>query len=243
MKILIEMQCYNRKHITEICLNQLITYKQDSNLRIVNDYSTEYDNEWLNNFSNNVIQYEKKLTINKLKYRTFKNFLDTDYTHLYMTDNDMYHDPNFITFLKKYNGNNIPITLYRSSFIHSFGNGVSRYMKIYGDVSLKAGLYGGASVFLNRNHIEKIVKNLPENEDLWSIQCEKEAWDSKIQKIIDPKRLYLIPNESLCEHFGWNGANHKKKLDDYALNPTEFLKNETPLIWKKLEELYNEKIN
>ena len=78
MKILIEVQCFNRKPITEITLKQLADYKGDSDLRIVNDYSTEYDNEWLSQFSTDVVQYDKKLNISKLKYRTFKNFLETD---------------------------------------------------------------------------------------------------------------------------------------------------------------------
>jgi hypothetical protein len=73
MKILIEVQCFNRKPITEITLNQLSKYKDDCDLRIVNDYSDEYDNEWLKQFSDETISYEKKLTISKLKYRTFKN--------------------------------------------------------------------------------------------------------------------------------------------------------------------------
>lgn len=237
MKILIEVHCFNRKTITEICLNQLKLNKYDADLQIVNDHSTEFDDEWLSDFGK-VISYEKKLNINKLKYRTFKNFLETDYTHLYMCDNDMYHDPNFMYILKKYSKNNLPITLYRSSFIHSFGPNISRYVKNYEEVSLKSGLYGGASVFLNREHIEKIVSLLPENEDIWDNNTRKEAWDSQIQKMIDVKRMYLIPNESYCEHFGWKGQNHRDKNSDVALNPTKFLKENTMDIWDILEKSY-----
>jgi hypothetical protein len=228
------VQTFNRKKITEICLNQIKTYKDDAHLRIINDYSTEYDNEWLKQFSDDVIQYEKKLTINRLKWRTFKAFLDTDYTHLYMCDSDIYHDPSFINILKKYQGNNLPITLYRSSFIHSFGDGVSKYLKHWDNISLKSGLFGGASVFLNRNHIEKIVSQLPD-EDIWASFTSKEAWDSKIQRMIDEKKLYLIPKESYCEHFGTGGQNHKTKNSDYALNPTQYLKDNCPKIWKTIE--------
>lgn len=189
-------------------------------------------------FTSDVFSYEKKLNINRLKYRTFKNFLDTDYTHLYMCDNDIYHDPNFMNILKKYHKNNIPITLYKSSFIHSFGTGVSKYLKNWDIVSLKSGLFGGASVFLNREHIEKIVSQLSD-EDSWDDLCKKEAWDSKIQKMIDEKRLYLITNESYCEHFGIGGQNHKKRLSDYALNPTQFLKDKLVDIWKKIEDIHD----
>lgn len=224
MKILIEVQCFNRKNITEICLNQINKYKsKDCDLRIINDYSTEYDNDWLSQFSSDIIMYEKKLNISKLKYRTFKNFLNSDYDYLYMCDNDIFHDKDFIYFLKKYMGNNLPITLYKSSFIHSFGDNVSKYLKIYENISLKTGLFGGASVFLNRKHVEKIVENLPKDENEWSDSCVNVAWDSKIQKMIDNRKYYLIPNESMCEHYGKDGLNHKKLTDDYALNPTEYL--------------------
>jgi hypothetical protein len=234
MKLLIEVQTFNRKAITEICLSQLKEHKDNSYLRIVNDYSTEYDNEWLKQFGDEVIQYETKLSINRLKWRTFKSFLETDYTHLYMCDSDIYHDPEFMTVLKKYQPNNLPITLYRSSFIHSFGDGVSRYLKHWNNMSLKSGLFGGASVFLNRDHIEKIVSKLPD-EETWVAQTSKEAWDSKIQKMIDDKRWYLIPKESYCEHFGTGGQNHKTKNSDYALNPTQYIKDKSDEIWKAIE--------
>lgn len=240
MKILIEVQCFNRKAITNIVLNQIKSYKQDGDLRIINDHSTEYDNIWLSQFTQDVIQYDNKLNINKLKYRTFKNFLETDYTHLYMCDNDMYHDPKFMDVLKKYVDNKLPITLYRSSFIHSFGKNVSQYLKTYDEMSLKSGLYGGASVFLSKEHIQKIVDGLPETEEEWDIQCNREAWDSKIQRMIDPKKLYLIPNESYCEHYGWKGQNHTEKNSDVALNPTKYLYDNKDWIWKKLEEEYND---
>lgn len=238
MKILIEVQCFNRKPITEIVLNQLCKYKDDCDLRIVNDYSTEYDNEWLSQFTTDIIQYEKKLTINTLKYRTFKSFLETDYTHLYMSDNDMYHDPNYVKVLKKYASNNLPITLYKGSFIHSFGDRVSKYLKTYKEVSLKTGLYGGQSVFLNRNHIRNIVDNLPPTEEEFYKMCEVTAWDSQIQKMIDIERLYLIPNKSYCEHFGWKGTNHKEKFSDIAINPTDYLQDNKQRIWDILDKSY-----
>ncbi len=222
-KLMIEVQCFNRKTITEITLEQLKQHKGESFLRIVNDYSTEYDNSWLEQFGDEVIQWEKKLNINRLKFRTFKHFMDTDMEWLYMCDNDILHDPDFLSVFKKYYKNNLPITLYRSSFIHSFGDNVSKYLKKWDIVSLKSGLFGGASVFLSRDNVSKIVSCLPESEDVWNESCLKEAWDSKIQKMIDPKRLYLISNDSYCEHYGVGGQNHKEENSDIALNPTKYL--------------------
>jgi hypothetical protein len=237
MKILIEVQTYNRKPITEIVLQQIVKYKNSADLRIVNDFSTEYDNEWLKQFTDNVVQWEKKLSINNLKWRTFNNFLNSDYTHLYMCDNDAYHDPNFIQELKFLSQYNLPVTLYRSSFIHSFGSGVHQYVNKFPYFSLKKGLFGGISVLLNREHISKILTNLPSEEE-WLKACTKEAWDSKIQRMISPEMYYIIPNESYVEHFGWKGQNHTEKNSDIALNPTVYIKENSPEIWKKLDEVY-----
>lgn len=235
MKLLIRVETWNRKNITEICLKQLKETKKDAFLEIVDDHSIEYDLDYLKQFGDNVFRYEKKLGISKLKYRLFKEFLKTDYTHLYMCDSDIYHDIDFIQFLNKYKSNNIPITLYKSSFIHSFGDGVHKYLKIYDNISLKAGLYGGCSVFLSKEQVSKIVENLPETEDIWESMCATEAWDSKIQKMIDLKRFYLIPNKSLCEHYGEGGKNHTQMNSDYALDPTEYLIEKKEEILKKLK--------
>jgi hypothetical protein len=237
MKLLIEVQTYNRKPITEIVLNQILKHKDFADLRIINDYSTEYDNEWLKQFTDNVIQYEKKLTINNLKWRTFKNFLDSDYTHLYMCDNDAYHDPDFVKELKYLSQYNLPATLYRSSFIHSFGSGVHKYITVFPEYSLKKGLFGGISVLLNREHIEKIVNILPSEEE-WLHSCKVEAWDSKIQRMISPDMYYIISNKSYVEHFGWKGANHTEINSDVALDPTDYLKTMNKEIWDYLKEEY-----
>jgi hypothetical protein len=237
MKILIEVQCYNRKAITEIVLNQIVKYKNGCDLRIVNDYSTEYDNDWLSKFSDDIIIYEKKLSINILKYRSFKSFLETDYTHFYMCDNDAFHDINFVDELKYLSQYNLPISLYRSSFIHSFGDGVHKYIHRFKDFSIKEGLFGGISVFLNRDHVKNIVDKLG-SEEAWVESCVKNAWDSRIQSMISENRRYIIPNKSFVEHFGLNGQNHKSKTSDCALEPTEYLKNYSDEIWAKLELEY-----
>lgn len=234
MRLLIEVHTHNRKAITEIVLNQIKKYKGDADLRIVNDNSTEYDTDWLKQFSDDIVDHKENQGISKLKYNTFKYFNDSDYTHLYMCDNDIFHDPKFVDVLKKYHKNNLPMTLYRSSFIHSFGDRVSKYIKVSKDVSIKKGLYGGASVFLNKEHVSKICMDLPQTSEQWEQMCSKIAWDSKIQNIIDPKRIYLITNKSYCEHFGVDGLNHKEKDSDFALNPTDYIKEKSEEIWKKI---------
>lgn len=236
MKTLIEIHCYNRKNISELALSQIKKYKGNATLRIINDYSTEYNNKWLENYADEVVQYEKKLNINRLKYRSFKSFYDSDYDFFYMCDNDMYHDPCFMDMLFKlyYQSNKLPVTLYNSSFINSFGDRVSKIIDNTPNGHIKKGLFGGASTFLDKSHI-KIINNdlLPNNEDIWNKMTSSTAWDSQWQRKISNSK-YIIPSMSYVEHFGINGQNHKSKDSDYALNPTPFLKNISDDIWNKI---------
>ena len=224
MKVLIEVQCYNRKTITDIVLKQLKQYKGDAtDLHIVNDHSTEYDKEWLNQYADQVIEYDQKATINILKYRSFKRFYESDYDYFYMCDNDAYHDPDFMNQLFKiyHQSNKLPVTLYRSSFIKKCG--VYKVTNKIPNGEIRHGLFGGISVFLDRNHIENIMKHLPPTEEQWVKQTTHTAWDSQIQNWSSNK-YFATPDKSYVEHYGLGGQNHQTFESDVALEPTPFLK-------------------
>lgn len=235
MKVLIEVQCYNRKTITDIVLKQLNDFKGIADLHVVNDHSTEYDSEWLKERADNVIEYDDKSTINILKYRSFKRFYESDYDYFYMCDNDAYHDPDFMNQLFKiyHQSNSLPVTLYRSSFIKKCG--VYKITNKIPNGEIRHGLFGGISVFLDRTHIESIMKHLPLTEQEWAQQTSHTAWDSQIQVMASGKR-FAIPDKSYVEHYGLGGQNHKTKNSDVALNPTPFLKQMYDTIWDLLEE-------
>ena len=237
MKVLIEVQCYNRKTITEIVLNQIKRYKGIADLHIVNDHSTEYDSEWLKQFSDNIIEYDKKATINVLKYRSFKRFLESDYDYFYMCDNDAFHDPGFLDklFSIYHQSSNLPVTLYRSSFIKKCG--VYRTVKKIPNGDIRHGLFGGISTFLDRKHIENIVENLPSTEQEWITLTKSTAWDSMIQDWASNK-LFAVPHMSHVEHYGWKGQNHTEWVSDVALNPTPYLEQTYDSIKDKIIKSY-----
>ena len=195
MKVLIEVQCFNRKTITEKVLKQIKLYKGVADLHIVNDHSTEYDSEWLKQYADEVIEYEEKATINLLKYRSFKRFYESDYDYFYMCDNDVFHDPDFMNQLFKiyHQSDKLPVTLYRSSFIKKCG--VFQIINNIPNGEIRHGLFGGVSVFLDRKHIEKIVNHLPSTEEQWSQQTKHTAWDSQIQNWASGKR-FAIPDKT-----------------------------------------------
>lgn len=240
MKILLECHVYNRKKITEICFEHINKYRDHSisDLKIVNDHSTEYDNEWLKQFTPNVVSYPKKETINVLMYRAFKEFLDTDYTHFYNFDNDAVHDPSYFDMLIKLHqqSKGLPVTLYKSSYVASFPNACVSVSTIPNGI-IRAGVYGGISVFLSRENIENIVKYMPPTEDPWRVNINP-GWDSLIQGYMGNNKLHATPEMSYVEHYGFNGQNHSLWTSDYAINPTPYLKSTYSDIRKTLENEY-----
>ncbi len=239
MKILFECHVYNRKKITEICLNQINQFRDKtiSDLHIVNDHSTEFDNEWLSQFGI-VKQWPDKETINVLMYRSFKEFLNTDYTHMYHFDNDAFHDSLYFDTLIKLHlqSNGLPVTLYKSSYVASFPNACSTVGSLPSGL-IRSGVYGGISVFLSREHIQKIVDNLTFSENVWKSRPNP-GWDVQIQNWINEDKKHAVPIMSFVEHYGWKGKNHSDWFNDVAVNPTPFLKETYNDIRTAIEKSY-----
>jgi hypothetical protein len=222
MNILIEVHCYNRRAITEIVLRQLYENRRGHDMLIVNDHSTEYDNQWLSQWATKTLSYPNKESINTLKHRAFKHFLDTDYTHLYMCDNDAFHTSDYIAQLDYLHRetHGLPVTLYRSSFIQEKYSHVSTVIEEHPDYEIRRGLCGGISVLLSRAHVERIVHRMSPRE--WNGDT-KPAWDSLIWEYLETP--YAVPHMSYVEHYGAHGVNHKTMDSDHALNPSSEILN------------------
>ena len=72
-------------------------------LAIYDDASTSYDEDFLNQYSKDVLRFRITGGIERSRARSFRDFLyiHTDYDLFYMTDNDTIHDPNFLNTLRK----------------------------------------------------------------------------------------------------------------------------------------------
>jgi hypothetical protein len=230
MKMLLETQIYNRKSITDYTLSNFIFDKDYTHLRIINDYSTEFDSEYLKKYTDDVVQYEKKLSINTLMYRSFKTWYNEKWDMVYHFDNDIIHSPEWFKMLNILSTHGLPVTLYRSSFIAKFGQGVSRVIGSVPFGEVKSGLFGGCSILFNKEHIEKIVKNLPPTEEEFDKMTTHTAFDSLFQMWCDSQSRYIVPTYSYCLHYGVGGRGHKTLYDDIALNPEPYLDK----IWKKI---------
>jgi hypothetical protein len=232
MKLRIDLLVKNRKKITEICLHQLQTHKTvDFDIRIYNDHSTELTSDWLSQYGEvytypdfpaytNQTEHRRSNRINYLRGKQFLDFLDTDYTHLYMVDNDALHTPNYANILEMCANFNFPATLYRSSFMTKKIRVNKKVKDLSNIIELRSGLCGGISVLFSRAHVEKIVKKMGPKG--WpSMPRMKPDWDTKIWHILGQR--FVMPTQSHVDHFAVGGRNHGKWTSDEGVELTPYL--------------------
>lgn len=213
MKIWITVSTFNRKKITEIVLKQLVEFKKDSFIHVSDDYSNEYSVEWLKSLNvDKVEQPPEKYGIDKIRAWELKKFLETDFDLIYFTDNDAYHDPQYIEVLKDtYNRFKKPVSLYNTIF-HNNNEGL-----LENNFVLRKTM-AGISQLYDRKTVEKIIFNLskqfPNGAGMWDY-IFVEMSESKV----------VTPIISYLEHYGANGM-HSGPNDyerDRAHNPTKYL--------------------
>ena len=105
-KILIALSTFNRKNITKLCLEnlkQIVDKDKKSKLVIYDDASTNYGDEFLKQYSDNVLRFRVSGGVERSRARAFRDFIYIykDFDLFYMTDNDTIHDPDFLDILRK----------------------------------------------------------------------------------------------------------------------------------------------
>ncbi len=231
MKIRIDVPCYNRKKVTELTLSQLYKYKSDkTNIRIYNDNSDEYDNSWLEQWGD-VITYEmpngqdRWKNIHTIRYNAYIDFLNEDYDYLYMTDNDAFHDPSYLSvLLNLHKKTNLPICGYKSKFMSGFSQTYRHAIIKNEPFHIITNTNGGISIFLSRKQVENLMTKYNKNTIMWD--CD--TW-----KYLGNK--YVLVKNSVLDHYGKNGLHNKDWNFDYALQPTSYLSKVRPYIIKYLD--------
>ena len=77
LKVFIALSTFNRKKITSLCLDNLKDIvKKDGNtfLSIYDDASTDYNEEFLNKFSDNVLRFRVNGGIERSRARAIRDF-------------------------------------------------------------------------------------------------------------------------------------------------------------------------
>lgn len=228
MKIRIDVPVYNRKQITELCLMQLNKTKgPDDQIFIYNDGSTEYDNEWLSQFGR-VINYtmpvqDRWRNIHKIRSLAYRDFVNSDFDFLYMTDNDAFHDSSWRSMLLYiFNKCNMPVSGYISSFMYNNYSYYKEQMRnlsnimMNNDYNVVRSTGGGISIFLDANRVKQIVARMG-NRDMHDI------WDCETWNMLN--NTYAISTSSYLDHFGKGGLHHQDWNNERAINPTSYLQN------------------
>ncbi|MFZ5906225.1 MAG: tetratricopeptide repeat protein [Nitrospirota bacterium] len=217
-RILLAVPVFNRKNITRLCLAQLKRYKSAScYLEVYNDHSTEYDNSFLMQYADEVIQLPDKMGIDRLRWFQMRKFLATDYELLYLTDNDALHDPCYLAVLEmlyRMGNARFPVCLFNSIF-HMHPETVL----CCSDEILMKKTASGISMLFDRNMVEKIlsVSDTPGGgfEHIY-------PWDRRAMACLGLP--WITPAMSYVEHYGASGVNNDNYEKDRAIFATPYLR-------------------
>jgi len=228
-KILIVVAAFNRKKITGLSLAQTKRYKTPyCQVQVYNDHSSEYDNAFLTRYADEVIQLPNKMGIDRLRWYQFRKFLETDFDFLYMTDNDVIHDPDYVAMLERLyvkGKRMLPVSLFNNIFMLQ-----PRLILSYAQEIFVKSSAPGASMFFDRSMVEKILLTSLNIGNL----LDNLPWDNKAVACL--RLPWITPERSYLEHFGAGGLNNDNFERERAVNPTTYLQKRRDLILKYLAE-------
>jgi glycosyltransferase involved in cell wall biosynthesis len=241
-KIQIVVPCYNRKKITELVLRSIKISKNTADQLVAdNDHSSDYNNHWLSQYADkvnlvgdDVHSLPPKQRIAAIRGQHFRNFLNSDYDYLYLTDNDALHSPEWRKMVlelygkwKLSDGRKLPVTLYNTIHHSQQGNTLMEM-----DEVLFRKTAPGISQFFDRDMCNLIVNFLEKNPNIEQTY----GWDYLFP--LPLQRPFITSRFSYVEHFSrdetqpgihstFSGQGEAGRIDferDRALNPTDWLK-------------------
>lgn len=237
-RIFIAIPVYNRLRIAEECIPTVIsgTDQDRDTVMLFNDGSTEFNGAaLLRGFPNDlVVQTVGSIGIERQRRRHFLHFAERmdrmDWTHLYLTDADALHDPNWRTELLRIQQahGNAPVCGYNTE-AHARLPGNTIDHALGGEVIWRR-VAPGISYLLTREHVDVVVKALPHLPEHWH-------WDWTVPSLLGHRMA--ITRTSYVDHIGLGGRHHPEGagLDggDRALNPTPWLVKKRAEVVAKLE--------
>lgn len=216
LKILISVSAYNRKKITQLSLAQTMRYRTPSSchVQVYNDQSTEYGSAFLVPYADEVIQLPAKMGIHALRWHQFRKFMDSDFDLLYLTDNDVIHDPQYIRVIEalyEIGSRSLPVCLYNSIY----------HMQPETILCCRNGLMlkktaPGISMLLDRKMVGKILSARDAAGEHQTL-----SWDYAATEYLGLP--WITPETSFLEHFGAGGIHNDDYNRDRALYPTPYL--------------------
>lgn len=227
--VLICISAFNRKKVTGLSLAQIKRYKHEScEVHVYNDHSTEYDNAFLEPYADKVVQLPRKMGPHNLRWHYFSTFLESHHSFLYMTDNDIVHDPDFIGVLQalyEIGGKRLPVCIYNSS---DHWSDKTVFYCNNGIILKKTA--PGFSMFFDRSMVKKIVSVL---NDIG--HCH-DNYGADYRAIAYLGLPWITSATSYAEHYGAGGINNLDYETDRAINPTRYLQERRQDILQYLTE-------
>lgn len=230
-RLFIAIPVHNRLEIGELCIPTVYASKNpDDVLRIYDDGSDDEERaQNIGKCSDEFKRTELPIGIEGQRRANFRDFWSRkdEFTHLYLTDQDAPHDPNWrahLLGLQEESGG-LPVCGY-NTMAH-----VSLPGNLVQDESAKPYLIRrvapGISYLLTRQHVERVVKHV---EML-------NHWDWQVPGLLGYRMC--IARQSQCEHIGEKGMHHPKGAGydggDRAINPTPWLVEKRAEIVAKLK--------
>lgn len=219
-KILICIPVHNRIKIAKACIPTV-----QHGMVIGLDTLTVYDDGSRENYDLGIVRYPDDrliatdpIGIERQRKLHFQAFDPNKFTHLYLTDSDAIHDPNWRQFALdlQERTNHAPVCLYNTmAHVKLVGNTIEDDPKK--DYILRR-VAPGISYLLTAEHVAVIQKAIPHLPDHWH-------WDWTVPNLLG--NMMVVSRLCHVDHIGFGGMHHP--LDegfgggDRALNPTAWL--------------------
>ncbi len=212
----IAIPCHNRQRVVELCLPTMRdSMHPDDTLALYDDGSTEYGPDWLQQFAPGgpPVQSGPAAGIERHRKRHLRHFLERSETHLYLTDSDALHDPDWRANALRLqeDATGAPLCLYNcKGHAAMAGNTLADN----GGPIIWRKYAPGISYLLTRAHVEKLAPFIAGLRNF--------DWD--IPRLIGP---FAVSRVCYVEHIAMGGLHCAVKNDpaagSRALSPTEWL--------------------
>ena len=206
--ILIIISTFNRIDLTGIALDSIQRNKSSaSDVLIIDDFSTEYREEWLGRWGWPVLRSSTPVGVGLAAFRRYQEFVNRGYAYFCALDNDVLVSPDFdLKMLKLFcavdDGQLTVISGYLSSTQSVYlPKGVSD-----ADYWL-ATTINGICQFTDR---DTAVRVLAAMEGKW-----EHPWDANISRVLT---RIAVPRRSLVQHLGTHGFGVNGMSNDVAVN-------------------------
>jgi tetratricopeptide (TPR) repeat protein len=213
--ILIVVNAFNRGKITQLSLAQIKRYKTPyCHLQVYNDHSTEYNDSFLLPYADEVIKLPDKMGYTALRWHQLRKFIETDFDFLYITDNDVIHDPEYINVLEilyEIGNGQFPVSLYNGIFTSQ-----PRMMLFCKNGIFLKSTAPGCSMYYDRNMVNNILEKYEGDKTSNNL-----TWDNQVVEYLNLP--WITPEISYVDHYGAGGISNTNYDRDSAVNPTRYL--------------------